>query len=158
LSGFDAREIEYLELAAQAGLGPRSTAEIEVLGDLDALRFTCIRDVPQPTQPIELAIESGCVECQRYCRSIQELLAPHVHPGKELLIAAGPEIGAKLNEHVPQRTIIVGNCSYTHRRAGIYLEGCPPRALQARAVADFLAHGAVTVALHRNQCRWPSAI
>jgi uncharacterized protein (DUF362 family) len=158
LAGFDVRELEYLGLAARAGLGPDEREQIEVIGDFDGLRFEAVRDVPQPTEPIELAIESGCVECQRFCRSIQELLAPHVHPGAELLIAAGPEIGASLGREVPpQRTIIVGNCSYTHRRAGIYLEGCPPRALQARAVADFLAHGAVTVPLHRNQCRWPSA-
>jgi hypothetical protein len=155
LSGFDPREIEYLELAAHAGLGPRSSGEVEVLGDLDALRFTCIRDVPQPTQPIELAITSACVECQRYCRSIQELLAPHVRPGAELLIAAGPAIAEQLQAYSPDRTVIVGNCAYTHRRRGIYLEGCPPRALQARAVADYLAHGRVTVPLHRNQCRWP---
>jgi uncharacterized protein (DUF362 family) len=160
LAGFDVRELEYLDLAARAGLGPGSREQIEVVGDFEGLRFEAVRDEPQPTaaQPIELAIESGCVECQRYCRSIQELLAPHVHPGAELLIAAGPEIAAKLNGYAPERTIIVGNCSYTNRRAGVYLEGCPPRALQARAVADFLAHGAVTVPLHRNQCRWPSAM
>ncbi|HVI03039.1 MAG TPA: DUF362 domain-containing protein [Enhygromyxa sp.] len=157
LSGFDATQIEYLELAARAGLGPRTIDDVEVLGDLDALRFTCIRDVPQPTQPIELAIESACVECQRYCRSIQELLAPHVRPGAELLIAAGPAIADKLRAYPAERTVIVGNCAYTHRRHGIYLEGCPPRALQARAVADFLANGQVTVPLHRNQCRWPSS-
>lgn len=160
LAGFDVGEIEYLELAARAGLGPASREQIDVVGDFEGLRFEAVLDTPQPTaaQPIELAIESGCVECQRYCRSIQELLAPHVRPGAELLIAAGPEIGPKLGEHVAQRTIIVGNCSYTHRRAGIYLEGCPPRALQARAVADFLAHGVITVPLHRNQCRWPGAM
>ena len=155
LAGFSIAEIEYLGLAAKAGLGPASREQIHVIGDFEGLRFEAVCGEPKPTEPIELAVESGCVECQRYCRSIQELIAPHVRPGAELLIAAGPEIAASLRRYPPQRTIIVGNCSYTHRRAGIYLEGCPPRALQARAVADFLAHGAVTVPLHRNQCRWP---
>jgi len=157
LSGFDPREIEYLQIAANAGLGPNSMSEIELLGDFEGLRFECVRDVPPPTQGIELAVDSACVECQRYCRSIQELLSVDLRPEVRLLIAAGPAIESALQAYRPEHTLIIGNCAYPHRRRGIYLEGCPPRALQARAAADFLAHGELTVPRHRSQCRWPES-
>lgn len=160
LSGFDHRDVEYLDIASGAGLGPSSLDEIEVVGDFEALRFDCIRSVPRPTkqQPIELAVDSACIECQRYCRSIQEIFMPHIRPDHGLLIAAGPAIGERLERYPSERIVIVGNCSYPHRRAGIYLEGCPPRALQARAVADLLEHGKLTLPLHRSQCRWPDPL
>ncbi len=155
LAGFDADQIEYLGLASAAGLGPASLGAVRVLGDLAGLRFQAVTDVPRPSRAIELAVDQACDACQRFARSAQEMFEPHLASGDRLLVAAGPDIGPKLEEYPARRAVIVGNCSYVHRRRGIYLEGCPPRALQARAVADFLEHDRISVPLHRNQCRWP---
>jgi hypothetical protein len=52
--------------------------------------------------------------------------------------------------------VLVGNCLYESRDTGIYIEGCPPRAIQVAAFR--YAMGKPVGAHERTQFRVPAAL
>jgi len=158
LSGFDPGEITYLLLAGQAGMGPCSLNEVESVNDYADMKFCCIKsgvDRNIKGSKFLCEYESACPECKRYCNSLIELLDNHGVSGTELTVVSGPDIPAGLLCKNPSALLLVGNCTYHKRNYGIYIEGCPPRAIQGLAVLDWLQNKVKVSERYKNQCRWP---
>lgn len=158
LSGFDSKSIDYLRLSSQAGLGPKSTNEIDILSDYNDLKFDCIKagiSVNQKNKNISINNGNACPECERFCNSLYELLHEGEPLKEEVLIATGCAIIEKYLTCPSNNTILIGNCTYAHRNKGIFVEGCPPRALQALAVSEWIKNKGKVSEKHKNQCRWP---
>ncbi len=155
LAGFDPTEIEYLRHAHRRGLGPCSFDDVELrgLGPAEA-SFSMVkapRTVHAPRPGIHLYIDGACEACRRYIAGALHLLEPELlaYDG-ELTILAGA-----MGELPPARgpVVLVGNCMYEQRDAGVYIEGCPPRAIQ---VAGFRwAMGQEVSPEERTQFRLP---
>lgn len=128
VSGVDPDELSYLVEARQRGLVPD---RIEVRGEPVAAARFAIRRAPvrvEPVPRVHVYAETACPACQRWVAAalseLQDDLA--AYPG-ELTVVAGPrhELPA-----LRGAVVLVGNALYEHRDAGVYLEGCPPRAIQ----------------------------
>lgn len=156
VAGFDVSEIEYLRHAHRRGLGPATLAEIEVRGISPAAAAFAIRQAPRqlPIAPDGVAIhaDSACVQCKRYIAAVMDALSPDLAAGRSrLCIVSGPRDGMPPHQGP---AVLVGNCMYPHRDAGIYVEGCPPRAIQIAAFRHAL--GQPVPADARSQFRLPS--
>ncbi|USG64610.1 DUF362 domain-containing protein [Brevibacillus ruminantium] len=135
VSGYDPLEVEYLRDAHERGMGPIAMNEIEVLGALPSdVAFQMKRAPSAPVSPketIKIHADSACVQCQRYIAGALEKLTSELDEYQgELTILSGPM------DSLPElhgQVVLVGNCTYQHRQAGIYIEGCPPRAIQLAA-------------------------
>lgn len=75
-----------------------------------------------------------------------------LYPGELTVICGAHEKLPPLRGAV----VLVGNALYDHRDAGVYLEGCPPRAIQ---IAGFRqAMGMVVTPEERTQFRVPGQV
>lgn len=155
MAGIQPSELDYLRDAARRGLGPADLDSIEIRGeDLHDVSFTIERgpvDLTPPRPGIHIHAETACPDCRRWIAAAlrelhDELLA---FPG-ELTVVSGPL--AELPE--PRGAVVlVGNALYEHRGAGIYLEGCPPRAIQVAGFRQAMGYPAAE--RERNQFRLP---
>jgi hypothetical protein len=96
--------------------------------------------------------ETACGACRRWVAAALEQLHEELqsYPG-EVTIIAGPR------DRLPElrgAVVLVGNALYDHRHAGVYLEGCPPRAIQLAGIR--FALGQNVTADQRSQFRVPS--
>lgn len=159
LAGFNPNSVNYLWLAGQSGMGPLSINDIEIINDYEKLKFPCIKSGSMENQrlgKITHKYENACQECQRYSNSLIELLCDNGMSESELVIVSGPEALANQPGKDPRKLILVGNCTYSMRNKGIYIEGCPPRAIQGLAVLEWLQNNGNVNEIHQNQCRWPN--
>lgn len=129
IAGVRPAELAYLREARRRGLGGGRL--VEVRGERPAeVAFRIERaPVTAPGLPrVFVHTDTACAACRRWVAAAvvelhDELAA---YPG-EVTIVAGPR------ERLPELrgvVVLVGNALYDHRDAGIYLEGCPPRAIQ----------------------------
>jgi uncharacterized protein (DUF362 family) len=131
-AGIDPTEVAYLVDAAQRGMGPIGGDEIDLYGEpLDEVGFTIARApvrIQAPRQGIYVYAETACVACQRYIAGAltalrEELLA---WPGEMTILAGAFEQVPPMRGSI----VLVGNSLYEQRDLGVYIEGCPPRAIQ----------------------------
>ena len=155
VAGFDAGDIEYLRHARRRGLGPGALDEIEVRGlPVVEAAFAIVKAPVQLRSPrpgVHLYVESACEACQRYIAGALELLGPELMAFEgEMTILAGP-----MRDLPPLRgaVVLVGNCMYERRDTGVYIEGCPPRAIQVAAFR--WAMGQEVTPQQRTQFRLP---
>lgn len=155
VAGFDPTDIEYLRHAHRRGLGPRSLEELDIRGlGVEQASFPMVHAptaVRAPRPGIHLYVDGACDACQRYIAGAITLLEAELlaYEG-ELTILAG-----SMRDLPPIRgpVVLVGNCMYEQREAGVYIEGCPPRAIQ---VAGFRwAMGQEVSPEERTQFRLP---
>jgi uncharacterized protein (DUF362 family) len=155
LAGVDPDELDYLRYARERGLAPTGLTQIELRGAPAHELAFAIRRAPAAIVPprtgIHVHAETACAGCRRFIaaalrRLREELLA---YEG-EMTVVCGP-----MEKLPPLRgaVVLVGNALYDHREAGIFLEGCPPRAIQ---IAGFRhAMGETVTAEERTQFRVP---
>lgn len=132
VAGVGAWELAYLRDAHARGLGPIDLADIDVRGTaVEDAAFKIRRapvDLTPPREGIHVHAETACEDCRRWLAAAMHLLRDELlrFPG-EMTIVSGPM------ERLPAlrgAVVLVGNAMYEHRDAGVYLEGCPPRAIQ----------------------------
>ncbi|MFF7333612.1 DUF362 domain-containing protein [Streptomyces sp. NPDC090306] len=155
VAGVGSWELAYLRDAHARGLGPIDLADIDVRGTpVEDVAFGIRRapvDLTPPREGIHLHAESACDDCRRWLAAAMHLLRSELlaYPG-ELTILSGPM------ERLPAlrgAVVLVGNAMYEHRDAGIYLEGCPPRAIQTAGLRH--AMGAPVTEAESTQFRVP---
>lgn len=158
VAGFDPREVAYLVDAHERGLGPIDIDEIDVRGEpRDAVAFSIVpaaRAIVPPRPGIHVYAEPACLACQRYIAGVLTELTPELLAWEgEMTIVAGPwPVMPPLRGTV----VLVGNCLYEQREAGVYIEGCPPRAIQ---IAGFrYAMGRAVTDEQRSQFRLPAPV
>ena len=158
LAGFDPEGISYLMLAGQAGMGPCSLREVEVLKEYESMKFCCIEAGTGNKikgSRFSYDYDSACPECKRYCNMLMELFISHGMPDTSLVVTAGPGNHDRLLEKELKSLVLIGNCMYHMRDRGIYVEGCPPRAIQGLAVMEWIENKGAVRDNYKNQCRWP---
>lgn len=158
LSGFDYKDIKYIQKAAKEGMGPGNINEISICGGLEEHAFNCIKsgDLKDTyNNKITFDYGSACAECKRYCHSLGQLIDENLELNDQLTIISGVCQNDLPEQYSKENTIFVGNCSYMQREYGVFLEGCPPRALQGMAVLKWLSNKEDLDEKFINQCRWP---
>jgi uncharacterized protein (DUF362 family) len=155
VAGVAPGELAYLRDAHRRGLGPSDLADIDVRGAAIAdVAFAIDRapvDLTAPRPGIHVYAETACADCRRWLAAALHLLRADLlaYPG-ELTIVSGPV------HRLPElrgAVVLVGNALYEHRDAGVYLEGCPPRAIQTAALRYAMGHP--VTAAERTQFRVP---
>ncbi|WP_405591296.1 DUF362 domain-containing protein [Streptomyces sp. NBC_01190] len=142
VAGVGPWELAYLRDAAGRGLGPGDPAAIEVRGArVEEVAFTIARapvGLTPPRQGIHVHADTACDDCRRWLAAAMHLLRDELlgFPG-EMTIVSGPV--ARLPE-LRGAVVLVGNAVYEHREAGVYLEGCPPRAIQTAGLRYAMGH------------------
>jgi uncharacterized protein (DUF362 family) len=156
LAGFVPGEVAYLRDAHRRGMGPLDLTEISLRGaPLHELRFEMRRaptEISVPRHGIYVYAEKACPACRRYVAgALRTLTAELSEWDGEMTILAGPQ--AQLPE-LRGAVVLVGNCLYESRDLGIFIEGCPPRAIQ---IAGFrYAMGSSVTELEQTQFRVPA--
>ena len=154
LSGVEPEELAYLVEARFRGLAPD---RLEVRGaQLEEVGFR-VRRAPTSASPgprVRVYAESACPACRRWIAAALTELRDDLaaYPG-ELTVVAGPR------ERLPAlrgAVVLVGNAVYEHRDAGVYLEGCPPRAIQLAGIRYAL--GQPVPPEQRGQFRVPGGV
>jgi uncharacterized protein (DUF362 family) len=129
LMGFDPRDVPHLKLLAEKGLGEIEMRKGSVHPD-DYLKW----ETPFNPPPSRLSIpfpdvlvhdEGSCSAClstllvflQTYYPELSQyrLQDEKIHVG----------IGKHLN-HLPEGTILIGNCTSKGKKEGFFVQGCPP--------------------------------
>jgi uncharacterized protein (DUF362 family) len=135
LAGFDPGEVAYLRDAHQRGLGPLALSDVELRGTpLAELAFDMVKapvEIVPPREGIHVYAEHACPACSRYVAGAMRALAEELCAWDgEMTVISGPQV-----EVPPLRgvVVLVGNCLYESRDLGIFVEGCPPRAIQLAA-------------------------
>lgn len=140
VSGYDPFEVEYLRIAHNRKLGSIDMNEIEVLGHRPAEVAFKLNRAPHEPIPVHEGVkvyaDTACVQCRRYIAGALEEMktALDQHEG-DLTIISG------VLEELPVTSgpvVFIGNCTYPHRDHGIYIEGCPPRAIQVAGLQEAL--------------------
>jgi hypothetical protein len=155
LAGFDPTGVAYLTDAHRRGMGPISLADIDILGEsLAELSFELEKapvEIRKPRDGIYIYAETACHACQRYIAGAMAALAEELiaWPG-EMTILSGP---LTTTPRLRGEVVLVGNCLYEQRDLGIYIEGCPPRAIQLAAFR--YAMGKSVTEQERTQFRLP---
>ncbi|MES9506711.1 DUF362 domain-containing protein [Streptomyces sp. NPDC000609] len=142
VAGVQAWELAYLRDAHRRGLGPVDLADIEVRGvTVEEAGFVIDRapvTLVPPREGIHVHAGTACDDCRRWLAAAMNLLRDELldFPG-EMTIVSGPM------ERLPElrgAVVLVGNALYEHREAGVYLEGCPPRAIQTAGLRYAMGH------------------
>lgn len=155
LAGFDPREVAYLRDAHERGMGPADPADIQMLGTPpEELAFDMVKapvEVRSPREGIHVHAEHACRACSRFLAgALQALTAEMLAWDGEMTILCGPQSRTPSLSGV---VVLVGNCLYEDRSLGIYIEGCPPRAIQKAAFV--YAMGGTVSEHERTQFRVP---
>lgn len=141
-AGVASWELAYLRDAHRRGLGPADLADIDVRGAaVEDVAFGISRapvDLTPPRRGIHLYAETACDDCRRWLAAAMHLLRAEFldFPG-EMTIVSGPV------DRLPElrgAIVLVGNATYEHRETGVYLEGCPPRAIQTAGLRFAMGH------------------
>jgi hypothetical protein len=156
LAGFDPNSVAYLRDAHQRGMGPLALDDIDLRGTpLSELAFDMVKapvEIVPPRAGIHVHAENACPACSRFVAGAMRALADELRAWDgEMTIISGPQV-----QMPPLRgaVVLVGNCLYESRDLGIFIEGCPPRAIQ---LAAFRYAMGKTVGDHeRTQFRVPS--
>ncbi len=134
LMGFKPREIDHLRYLEEAGVGPLSDGEIEVVGEKVEDHA---RDFRRPSSQLEgvspnIRVFQGPERCcANGCRGMVRVAldAWLEKPGRrirEMNVVIGRGLEDLPGDLDPRKTLVVGQCAYGHRDRGYYLPGCPP--------------------------------
>lgn len=156
VAGVAPEELAYLRDANRRGLGPIDPAGIEVRGvQVADARFDILRapvTLTPPREGIHVHADTACDDCRRWLAAAMHQLRDELIAFEgELTIVSGPM------EQLPElrgAVVLVGNALYEHREAGVYLEGCPPRAIQTAGLRH--AMGLQVTEPERTQFRVPA--
>ncbi|WP_370967420.1 DUF362 domain-containing protein [Amycolatopsis sp. cg9] len=158
LAGFDPASVAYLRDAHARGMGPLSPEDIEVLGTpVPELAFDMVKapvEIVVPRPGIHVYAEHACPACSRFVAGAMKALAGELCEWDgEMTVISGPQV-----ELPPLRgeVVLVGNCLYESRDLGIFVEGCPPRAIQLAAFR--YAMGKPVGDHERTQFRVPAGV
>jgi uncharacterized protein (DUF362 family) len=129
LMGFDPEKVPHLQLSAEKGLGEIQLEKVSIQPD-DYLKW----ETPFNPPPSKLSIpfpdvfvhdKGSCSAClstllvflQTYYPELSQyrLQDEKIHIG----------IGKHLN-HLPEGTILIGNCTSKGKRESLFVQGCPP--------------------------------
>jgi hypothetical protein len=137
LMGISPREVRYLALLNERGLGPLALDEIEVRGEgllaERGRRFDRPRSDFAQLPPGARVVCGPSAACPEGCAGmLRGSLEPHMARGRKhrldgwtFILGKGPiEVPRDLD---PRRTLVVGDCAAEHRAAGRLVPGCPPR-------------------------------
>lgn len=132
MAGIDPSELAYLQDAGRRGLGPSGLGSVAIRGErLHDVSFRIERgpvDLTPPRAGIHIHAETACPDCRRWiAAALRQLRGELLAYEGELTVVSGPR--TELPE-LRGAVVLVGNATYEHREAGVYLEGCPPRAIQ----------------------------
>ncbi|WP_194911672.1 DUF362 domain-containing protein [Catenulispora rubra] len=158
IAGFDPGSVAYLRDAHQRGMGPLDLADIELRGtDPDAIRFDMEKaplEIVAPRPGIHIHADRACPACRRYIAGAMVALRSELLEWDgEMTVLAGP---MTTTPPLVGAVVLVGNCLYESRDLGVYIEGCPPRAIQ---IAGFrYAMGKDVSAHERTQFRVPAGL
>lgn len=158
LAGFVPSEVTYLRDAHRRGMGPLHLADIDLRGTpLDELRFDMRKaptEIRVPRPGIHVYADTACEACRRYVAGVLQTLSAELSAwhGEMTIIAGSQAEMPTLRGSV----VLVGNCLYESRDLGIFVEGCPPRAIQIAAFR--YAMGKAVSAHERTQFRVPRAV
>jgi hypothetical protein len=129
LMGTDAAKIPHLRLGAVRGYGVIDLGRMTVTPD-------GWRDFASPfaLPPASLTIEfpnitvldhSSCSACQStlllFLTRYKERIFDYFPSQERIHIAIG-----KGHAEVPEKTLLIGNCTSCHRERGVFVPGCPP--------------------------------
>ncbi len=156
VAGVEPGELAYLRDAHRRGLGPIEAADIDVRGVPVAEAGFRIERAPvtltPPREGIHIHADTACADCRRWLAAAMHQLRDELLSFQgELTIVSGPM------ERLPElrgAVVLVGNALYEHREAGVYLEGCPPRAIQTAGLR--YAMGYEVTGPERTQFRVPA--
>jgi hypothetical protein len=157
LAGFDPGSVAYLRDAHQRGMGPLALEDIDLRGaPLADLAFDMVKapvEIVAPRDGIHIHAVNACPACSRFVAGAMVALAGELRAWDgEMTIISGPQVQMPEPRGV---VVLVGNCLYESRDLGIFVEGCPPRAIQ---LAAFRYAMGKTVGDHeRTQFRVPPA-
>ena len=88
-------------------------------------------EIVVPREGIHVYAENACPACSRFVAGAMRALAGELCEWDgEMTVISGPQVSLP-----PLRgeVLLVGNCLYESRDLGIFVEGCPPRAIQLAA-------------------------
>jgi uncharacterized protein (DUF362 family) len=158
LAGFDPNSVAYLRDAHQRGMGPLAIEDVTVLGTPVAeLAFDMVKapvDIVAPRAGIHIHAEHACPACSRFVAGAMQALAGELREWDgEMTIISGPQVDMPAPRGV---VVLVGNCLYESRDLGIFIEGCPPRAIQLAAFR--YAMGQAVGDHERTQFRVPPSL
>jgi uncharacterized protein (DUF362 family) len=158
LAGFVPSEVTYLRDAHRRGMGPLHLTDISLRGTpLDELRFDMRKaptEIKVPRSGIYVYADNACEACRRYIAGALHALSSELSGWHgEMTIIAGSQADLPT---LRGSVVLVGNCLYESRDMGIFVEGCPPRAIQIAAFR--YAMGKAVSAHERTQFRVPAAV
>jgi uncharacterized protein (DUF362 family) len=158
LAGFDPVSVAYLRDAHQRGMGPLSLEDIELRGTpLAELAFDMVKapvEIVAPREGIHVYAEHACPACSRFVAGAMRALAEELCAWEgEMTVISGPQVDMPPLRGV---VVLVGNCLYESRELGIFMEGCPPRAIQLAAFR--YAMGKAVGDHERTQFRVPPSL
>lgn len=134
LMGFDPADIEHLRYLEEAGIGPLSEGDIEVVGE----RIEDVaRDFKRPDTALQglsenIRIFEGAEKCCAYgCRgmvrcALDAWLEEDGRRIKEMNIIIGKGVEDLPRDLDRRKTLVVGDCAAGHASRGSHLPGCPP--------------------------------
>lgn len=133
LIGLDPSDIEHLRYLEEAGIGPLSERDAEVVGEKVA---DVARDFDRPSTQVtgihpNIRVFEGSERCCAYgCRGmLRRALDAWLENGRrirEMNVIIGKGVG-DLPRKLPRlRTLVVGDCAVEHAARGSHLPGCPP--------------------------------
>ncbi|MDQ7803617.1 DUF362 domain-containing protein [Amycolatopsis sp. A133] len=135
LAGFDPGSVAYLRDAHERGMGPLALDDVELLGTpLPELAFDMVKapvEIVVPREGIHVYAEHACPACSRFVAGAMKALAGELCAWDgEMTVISGPQV---VLPPLRGEVVLVGNCLYERRDLGIFVEGCPPRAIQLAA-------------------------
>ena len=143
LTGYAPEEIEHLKLLIDAGYGPATLDDIdlvghELLGRARAFRrpSASLADLSprlRVFQGTEFACASGCVGLVRGAVDayVELFGADHIQP---MNVIVGKPIPAVPEDLDPKITLVLGDCALPYRDRGAFVPGCCPRPLDVGLV------------------------
>lgn len=146
LMGFDPGDIRHLHYLSEAGIGPLSGDDIEVVGEKiadHAREFvqpsTILKDVDRNLRVFEGEEKCCGFGCRGMVRcALDAWLERGAGELSEMTIVVGKGHADLPRDIVKSRTLVVGDCSAEHGHRGTYLPGCPPMPMEtAFAVQKF---------------------
>ena len=141
--GFVPEEIEHIRMAAEHGLGPAGSGEIQVVGEpVEAIRRKFLPAVP--TMPdsdrariINYQACSGCMGAAAIAISrLTDMGFFEAWGGERLTLVIGTKVPAGVGAEPD--TFLLGNCAVRKESGGRVIQGCAPSALDvANMILDY---------------------
>ena len=134
--GFNPKDDEIIRIAAEEGLGPLDLEDIEIVGDVNAVRRKfksaneAILEMLDFPPNFELIFnERACTGCRNTVLSaLMDAKAENLLEKMEntVLVVGKIECKFDVNKYKGKKVVIVGKCAKELKHLGTYVKGCPP--------------------------------